>query len=221
MKKLLFSLAVLIALTTQAQIETRGLVKSVPADNSCCTILTSAAQKGQVLLSNGNGVAPSWGNISFPAPPPQPIGAKSISGTGPYYCSGLPSDKNQKQWVAFNNAVITVPAKTVSNILISTSVIGASSRNSVAGLAIGNVGCEITIQVDNTIYEYNIENYSLGITKLVTGAMTSGAASISNFSVQVPAGNHTITLLARNDGYNEVIKSLAAVYLTALVVPVN
>ena len=221
MKKLLFSCAVLIALTTQAQIETRGLVKSLPADNSCCTILTSAAQKGQVLLSNGTGVAPSWGNISFPAPAPPPIGTKSFSGTGPFYCSGLPSNKSQKQWVPFSNAVITVTARTVSNILISTSVIGASSRNSLAGLAIGDVGCEITVQVDNTIYEYNVDNYSLGIAKLVTGGMTSGSASISNFSVQLPAGNHTITLLARNDGYNEVIKSLAAVYLTAVVVPVN
>lgn len=221
MKKLLFSCFVLTAISAQAQIETRGLVKSLPADNNCCTILTSAAQKGQVLISNGTGVAPSWGNISNPAPPPPPVGAKSFSGTGPYYCSGLPSNKSQKQWVPFNNSTLTVTARTASNILISTSVIGASSRNSVAGLAIGDVGCEITVQVDNTIYEYNIDNYSLGITKLVTGGMTSGSASISNFSVQVPAGTHTITLLARNDGYNEVINRLAAVYLTALVVPVN
>jgi hypothetical protein len=212
---------VLTALTTKAQIETRSLVKSLPAENSCCTVLTSASQKGQVLLSNGTGVAPSWGNISFPPPAPAPVGTKSFSGTGPYYCSGLPSNKNQKQWVPFNNSTLTVTARTTSNILISSSIMGADSRNSVAGIAVGNVGCEITVQVDNTIYEYNIDNYSLGLAKIVTGAMTSGATSISNFSVQVPPGTHTITLLARNDGYNDVIAHLGAVYLTALVVPVN
>lgn len=121
----------------------------------------------------------------------------------------------------FNNSTLTVTARTTSNILISSSIIGADSRNSVAGIAVGNVGCEITVQVDNTIYEYNIDNYSLGLAKIVTGAMTSGATSFSNFSVQVPPGTHTITLLARNDGYNDVIAHLGAVYLTALVVPVN
>ena len=54
-----------------------------------------------------------------------------------------------------------------------------------------------------------------------SSAVSVNVTSISNFSVQVPAGTHTITLLARNDGYNEVINHLAAVYLTALVVPVN
>jgi hypothetical protein len=221
MKRIVIMAMLLIAIKSQAQTELRPVAKVLPADNSCCAIINGSSQKGQVLISNGAGTAPSWGSIPTPAPPPPPAGPKSFSITGPFYSAGLPADKNQRQWVPFNNSTLTVTARTASNILISSSVVGGDSQKSFAGIAVGFVGCEITVKVDNTIYEYNVDNISLGLTKLVTGAMTSGSASFSNFSVQVPAGTHTITLMARNDGYNETIKRLGAVYLTALVVPVN
>lgn len=212
----------LMAIKSQAQTELRTISKLPATDNSCCAILTGTSQRGQVLISNGTGTTPSWGNMPTPAPPPPPpASTKSFSITGPFYCSGLPSNKSQQQWVPFNNGTLTITARVPSNVLISSSIVGASSQTSVAGIAVGFVGCEITVKVDNTIYEYNVDNISLGLTKIVTGAMTSGSASISNFSVQVPAGTHTITLLARNDGYNDAIRRLGAVYLTALVVPVN
>jgi len=221
MKSFVFMVMLFTAINSQAQTELRPLTRTLPADNSCCAIITGASQKGQVLISNGAGTAPSWGNVPTPAPAPAPVGTKSFSIAGPIYCSGLPSNKTQQQWVPFNNGTLTITARVPSNILISSTIVGASSQTSVAGIAVGFVGCEITVKVDNTIYEYNIDNISLGLTKLVTGAMTSGSATISNFSVQVPAGTHTITLLARNDGYNDAIRRLGAVYLTALVVPVN
>lgn len=221
MKRIGFLALLFLAVNAGAQTELRPVTKVLPADNSCCTIINSSTQKGQVLLSNGAGTAPYWGTLPAPAPPPAPASTKSFSITGPFYCSGLPSNKNQQQWVPFNNGVLTITARVPSNVLISTSIIGSSSQTSVAGIAVGFVGCEITVKVDNTVYEYNIDNFSMGLTKLVTGAMTAGSASISNFSVQVPAGTHTISLMARNDGYNDAIKHLGAVYLTALVVPVN
>lgn len=222
MKRILFVAMLLMAIKSQAQTELRTISKLPATDNSCCAILTGTSQRGQVLISNGTGTTPSWGNMPTPAPPPPPpAGPKSFSITGPFYCSGLPSNKSQQQWVPFNNGTLTITASVPSNVLISSSIVGASSQTSVAGIAVGFVGCEITVKVDNTIYEYNVDNISLGLTKLVTGAMTSGSASISNFSVQVPAGTHTITLLARNDGYNDAIRRLGAVYLTALVVPVR
>jgi len=221
MKKLFIAFFSFAAISVNAQIETKiqnRIIQAPPQDNSnCCNYLLSSTQKGQVLVSNGQGMAPVWG--SLPAPAPYPAGTKSFSATGPFYCSGLPADKNQKQWVPFTNGTITVYAQTTANLLISSSIVGASNRNSFAGLAVGDVGVEITLKVDNTLYEYNVDNFSLGLTKLVTAGMSSGAASIANFSVQVPPGNHSISLYARNDGYHEVIKSLAAVYFTVVAVP--
>ncbi len=231
MKKIAFMAMLFMTINSQAQTELRSITKSLPAENNCCAILNSSTQRGQVLISNGPGTSPYWGTLPNtattppPPPPPPPVSpqasTRSFSIVGPIYCSGLPSNKNQQQWVPFNNGTLTITARVPSNVLISSSIVGASSQTSVAGIAVGFVGCEITVKVDNTVYEYNVDNISLGLTKIVTGAMTSGSASFSNFSVQVPAGTHTITLLARNDGYNDAIRRLGAVYLTALVVPVN
>jgi hypothetical protein len=56
---------------------------------------------------------------------------------------------------------------------------------------------------------------------LFTAVTMQAQTEIRPLSRVVPAGTHTITLLARNDGYNEVINHLGAVYHSALVVPVN
>ena len=222
MKKLSFVILLCASLSAHAQVETKVLTKNIQTiqppqvNTNCCAIIEGSTQRGQILISNGPGQVPSWG---IPAPAPAPAGTKSFSATGPFYCYNLPNDKNARQWLPFTNGTINVTAQTTVNLLISSSIVGANSRNSVAGLAIGDVGAEITVKVDNTLYEYNIDNFSLGLTKLVTGPMSAGSASISNFSVQVPPGNHTVTLYARNDGYHEVMGKLAAVYFTVVAVP--
>lgn len=145
--------------------------------NGALAVNGNTGQPKQLLVSNGSGAASSW------------ITAGNLMKTS-YATSGGTMSVTSTSWVEVplnqpSNA-ITMNVDVRSRLIISAHFM---AWGPFCPVGCGDGGADITIEVDGSLV---IASYDGGITSLVAGGNSNGAANISNYFYDVNPGSHSI-----------------------------